>query len=168
MSPLTIEAYEGDLAQLMKFLGDKVVIEAKTQDIRNYLEKLLFSIGGRSAARKVDTFRHFFKFLLIDRIIKTDPMLRVQYPKGWKVLPKFLTPPEIESILHRVPSKFTQGRLNRRNQAMFELLYASALRASEIVNARMVDLNLADRVLMVRGKGDKERIVRSASQRLKR
>ena len=80
-------------------------------------------MSARSAARKVTTLRHFFKFLLIDRLIKIDPMLRVASPKGWKVLPKFLAPFEIETALNMETN--AHGYVTRRNHAIVGLLDAS-------------------------------------------
>ena len=103
------------------------------------------------------TLRHFFKFLFMDGLIGADPMLRVESPKFGKTLPRFLALSEIDAVLNRGNADAGEY-LTVRNQAMLELLYAAALRASEIIGARLVDLNLADRYLMVCGKGNKERI----------
>jgi integrase/recombinase XerD len=157
LTPLTIEAYRFDLSKLAKFLGRRKLIAARREDIGNYVEHLLATISGRSAARKISTFRHFFKFLLRDRLIATDPMLRVESPKGWKVLPKSLSSSEIEAVLSFETN--AHGYLTRRNHAILELLFASAGRVAEIVGARMIDLNLTERYLIARGKGDKERIM---------
>jgi integrase/recombinase XerD len=153
----TIEAYRSDLAQLSTFLGGRQIVKAETGDLRNHVGQLLTQVSARSAARKVVTFRQFFKFLAMDGRIVRDPMLRVESPKGWKVLPKFLGPSEVEAVLNLETN--AHGYLTRRNRAILELLFASGLRASEIITARLLDLNLADRILIVRGKGDKERMV---------
>ena len=157
LAPNTVESYRCDLVQLSRFLGEKQFVSARCEDLRNHVGQLLSTVSARSAARKVVAFRQFFKLLLMDRIITVDPMLRVVSPKGWKVLPKFLAPSEIDTALNMETN--AHGYLTRRNHAILELLFASGLRASEIIAARMADLNLADRILMVRGKGDKERMV---------
>jgi integrase/recombinase XerD len=142
---------------LSEFLGGRPFVKAETGDLRNHVGQLLTQVSARSAARKVVTMRQFFKFLAMDGRIVRDPTLRVKSPKGWKVLPKFLAPSEIETVLNMETN--AHGYLTRRNHAILELLFASAMRVSEIVRARIVDLNLADRILIVRGKGDKERMV---------
>jgi integrase/recombinase XerD len=168
LAPNTVESYRCDLVQLSKFLGEKQFLTAQCEDLRNHVGQLLSTVSARSAARKVVAFRQFFKFLLMDRIITVDPMLRVASPKGWKVLPKALSPSEIEAVLNVDTN--AHGYLTRRNRAILELLDAAALRASEIVGAKMLDLNLADRYLVVCGKGNKERIApfgRPAAEALK-
>ncbi len=155
--PLTINAYRCDLTQLSRFLGGRVLITAQCQDLRDYQGQLLSTVIARSAARKMAAIRHFFKFLFMDGLIRVDPMLRVESPKFGKALPKFLALPEIDAVLDRGNAN-AEEYLTLRNQAMLELLYAGGLRASEITSAKLADLNLVDRYLMVCGKGDKERI----------
>jgi integrase/recombinase XerD len=155
--PHTINAYRCDLIQLSRFFGGRELITAKCQDLRDYTGQLLSTVGARSAARKVSCFRRFFKFLFMDGLIVADPMLRVESPKFGKALPKLLALPEIDAVLDQNNAN-AEEYLTRRNQAILELLYAGGLRASEITGARLVDLNLADRYLMVCGKGNKERI----------
>ena len=119
-------------------------------------------IEGRSVARKVTSLRQFYRFLLMDRIISVDPTTGMRSPKVWKILPKALGTSELDAILNETgdyaPAHFGKY-LNRRDQALLELAYAGGLRVSEMTCARLVDLNLTERLLIVRGKGDKERIV---------
>ena len=155
--PVTIKTYRSDLAQLSEFLDRRQLVTAQCQDLRDYVGHLLGTLTARSAARKMAVIRHFFKFLFMDGLIVTDPMLRVESPKFGTTLPKFLTASEIDAVLNQSTSAW--GYLTRRNQAIVELLFASGIRAAEIICARLADLNLADRHLLVRGKGNKERIV---------
>ncbi len=134
---------------------DGPIVKTGFQEARNYEGYLLSTVKASSAARKISTLRHFFKFLFMDRFIKIDPMLRVQSPKIEKTLPNFLSLLEIDSVL-TAPGSGDPRTL--RDRAMLELFYAAALRASELAGARVSDLNLAERVIVVRGKGDKERI----------
>jgi site-specific recombinase XerD len=87
LAPNTVKSYRCDLIQLSKFLGEKQFVSARCEDLRKHVGQLLFTVSSRSGARKVVTFRQFFKFLLMDRLIAADPMLGVESPKGWKVLP---------------------------------------------------------------------------------
>jgi integrase/recombinase XerD len=151
----TIQAYESDLAQLSKEFSDRKLIAARSKGLSTYVGKLLSIMTARSAARKVTCFRTFFKFLLLDGVIERDPMLRVETPKGWKTLPKWLSASEMNTVL-TVPQSDNVETL--RDQAIFELLYGAALRVSELVSARISDLDLTERFIRVRGKGDKERI----------
>jgi integrase/recombinase XerD len=130
-------------------------VAAGFQDLRDYEGHLLSTAKSSSAARKVSTLRHFYKFLFMDRLITIDPMHRVQSPKIGRSLPKFLSEKEIDSLLTSSPNNDAKAL---RDRAILELFYAAALRVSELAGARLCDLNLAERFIVVHGKGDKERI----------
>jgi integrase/recombinase XerD len=165
LAPLTVESYTSDVGQFVEFLKGRgrALTEARREDIRGFLSQL-FSNGvkDRSVARKLSTLRHFYKYLLLDRIIQHDPTLEIDSPKQWKILPKSLARTEIISMLGTAgdsgDSKLSAA-LAQRDQAMVEMLYASGLRVSEIVNVKLEDLKLEMGCVLVRGKGDKERIV---------
>lgn len=123
----------------------------------------LFSnaVDGRSVARKLSALRHFYRYLLLDELIDHDPTLNIDSPKQWKVLPKSLATDEIESLMLNKQGR--DANLNpamaSRDHAMLEVFYAGALRVSELVAVKLEDLKLDLGYLLVRGKGDKERIV---------
>ena len=102
---------------------------------------------------------------MLDKRIDHDPTLNIESPRQWKVLPKSLARDEVESTLAAPAARAgTRGQkdataLAIRDRAMLELLYAGALRVSEMVNATLEDLKLESGYMLVRGKGDKERIV---------
>jgi integrase/recombinase XerD len=165
LAPLTVEAYESDLVQFAEFLQTRrrTLMDARREDVRGFLSQL-FSNGvkDRSVARKLSTLRHFYKYLLLDRMIKHDPTLEIDSPKQWKVLPKSLAKTEIDSMLESagiVGESKLSAALGQRDQAMVEVLYAGGLRVSEIVSVKLEDLKLDMGYVLVRGKGDKERIV---------
>ena len=175
LARLTVEAYTCDLGQWAEFLAKRKrsVLAAKRQDVRNFLDALFsHSVDGRTVARKLSALRHFYKFLLLDRIITADPTLNIDSPKQWKVLPKSLARVEVETMLespraHR-ETKEAQA-IALRDKAMLEMLYAAALRVSELVSVKLEDLKLEQGHVLVRGKGDKERMVplgRSAMESL--
>jgi integrase/recombinase XerD len=156
LSPLTIKEYTRDLTHLSRFLGSRDLIAARSRDIGDYEAKLLSgNMKARSVARKISTFRNFFKFLLMDKLISADPMIHIQSPKIGKALPKFLTSSEVVRVLNA--SGNAREYLWRRNQAILELFYGSGVRVSEIIGARLANLNLAGRRFVVCGKGNKER-----------
>ncbi|HEX6879664.1 MAG TPA: site-specific tyrosine recombinase XerD [Terriglobales bacterium] len=164
LAPLTIEAYQRDLGQFAEFLRDhkRSLDDARRQDVRDFLDNLFHhQVDGRTVARKLSTLRHFYKFLLLDRHIKHDPTLNIDTPKQWKVLPKSLARPEVESMLKpRLPRDDKQSQaLAIRDQALLEVLYAGAIRVSELCGLKLDDLKLDLGYMLVRGKGDKERIV---------
>src|SRR5208282_314674 len=115
-----------------------------------------------SVARKLSALRHFYKYLLLDRYIASDPTLNIDTPRQWKVLPKSLAADEVEAVLQG-PPRAKDDRLSQaltgRDRAMLEVFYAGALRVSEVINLKLEDLKLELGYVLVHGKGDKERIV---------
>jgi integrase/recombinase XerD len=165
LAPLTVDAYESDLTQFAEFLEARrrELVLARREDVRGFLSQLFANgVQGRSVARKLSTLRHFYKYLLLDRMIKHDPTLEIDSPKQWKVLPKSLAASEIDSMLEAAgkpgDSKLSAA-LAQRDRAIVEMLYAGGLRVTEIVNVKLEDLKLDVGHVLVRGKGDKERIV---------
>ena len=137
--------------------------EARRQDVKDFLSSLLSNgLDGRSVARKLSALRHFYKYLLLDRYIQVDPTLNLDTPRQWKVLPKSLAASEVEEVL-KGPPRATDNRISQalalRDRAMLEVFYAGALRVSEVITLKIEDLKLEAGYVLVRGKGDKERIV---------
>jgi integrase/recombinase XerD len=165
LRPLTCEAYLCDLRTFSEFLEGRhgVLLSATQQDVSAFLEHLrTHGIDSRSAARKLSCLRGFYKWLLLDRRIHHDPTINIDSPKSWKVLPKSLAEPEVNEMLERaaLAASHPQARATAlRDRAILELLYAAGLRVSEIVGLTASDLALDAGRVLVRGKGDKERIV---------
>jgi integrase/recombinase XerD len=165
LRPLTCEAYDGDLKTFAEFLEGRqgVLVTATQQDVAAFLEHLrTHSIDSRSAARKLSCLRGFYKWLLLDRRTHHDPTINIESPKAWKVLPKSLAEPEVAEMLERaaMQAEHPQARATAlRDRAILEMLYAGGLRVSEITGLETGDLALDAGRVLVRGKGDKERIV---------
>jgi integrase/recombinase XerD len=170
LARLSIAAYTTDIGQFAEFLEKRkrILLTARRNDIREFLQQLFsHQVDGRSVGRKLSALRHLYRYLLLDKTIEHDPTLNLETPRQWKVLPKSLAHDEVEATLaapaarqtssHR-PSKHAPS-LAARDTAMLELLYAGALRVSELVTAKLEDLKLESGYMLVRGKGDKERIV---------
>jgi integrase/recombinase XerD len=165
---LTIEAYSRDLAQFADFLEKRKqpLTSARRVDVRDFIQELFSNqLDGRSVGRKLSVLRHLYRYLLLDNKIDQDPTLNIHSPKQWKVLPKSLSRDEVEATLasaqrdRRPGSSKRSEALALRDQAMLELLYAGGVRVSEVANARLEDLKLDMGYILVRGKGDKERMV---------
>ena len=162
---LTIAAYSSDLSHFAGFLDKRKVAFTKVrrEDVREYIQELFSnSLDGRSVGRKLSAIRHLYRHLLLDGKIDKDPTLNIDLPKQWKVLPKALTRDEVGAMLAERPlqKESARGRaLALRDRAMLELLYAGGVRVSEVADARLQDLKLEMGYIMVRGKGDKERMV---------
>lgn len=165
LAPLTISAYTTDLCQFAEFLEarNRLFTTARREDVRDFLQQLFSnSVDGRSVGRKLSALRHLYRHLLIDEKIRHDPTLNIDSPKQWKVLPKSLAQDEITATLASPkPLKNTKlsAAIAARDRAMLEVFYAGALRVTEVVNAKLEDLKLDMGYMLVRGKGDKERIV---------
>ena len=162
---LTIAAYTSDLAQFAEFLEqrEQLLRGARRDDVRDFIQDLFSNqLDGRSVGRKLSAIRHFYRYLLLDGKIEKDPTLNIDSPKQWKVLPKSMSRDEVETTLAAakpVNDNLRSQALALRNRAMMELLYASGVRVSEVSDARLEDLKLDTGYLLVRGKGDKERMV---------
>jgi integrase/recombinase XerD len=171
LAPLSISAYTTDICQFSEFLEKRkrLLLTARRIEVRGFLQQLFsHQVDGRSVGRKLSALRHLYRYLLLDKKIDHDPTLNIESPKQWKVLPKALARDEMEATL-AAPSERRNGggernteysaALAARDHAMLEVFYAGALRVSEIVNAKLEDLKLEAGYMLVRGKGDKERVV---------
>jgi integrase/recombinase XerD len=164
LAPLTIAAYTTDIAQFAEFLGKRrALLTARRDDVRAFIQQLFAnSVDGRSVGRKLSALRHLYKYLLLDKAIAHDPTLNIDSPRQWKVLPKSLALDETEAVLRgpRARANTQQSAaIAARDRAMLEMFYAGALRVSEIIGVKLEDLKLDLGYVLVRGKGDKERIV---------
>ena len=165
LAPLTVAAYTTDVGQFAGFLQEhkRTLLNARRNDVRDFIQQLFSnSVDGRSVGRKLSTLRHFYRYLLLDKLIDHDPTLNIDSPKQWKVLPKSLARDEMETMLqapHASSNRKLAEAIASRDRAMLEMFYAGALRVSEITGVKLEDLKLDLGYVLVRGKGDKERIV---------
>ena len=139
------------------------MLTARRNDVRDFIQQLFAnSVDGRSVGRKLSALRHLYRYLLMDKVLERDPTLNIDSPKQWKVLPKSLARDEIETLL-RDSAITRDGEISQaiaaRDRAMLEVFYAGALRVSEIIAVKLEDLKLDLGYVLVRGKGDKERLV---------
>src|SRR5690242_8857824 len=166
LTPLTVGAYKSDLIQFAEYLAARRrrdLDKATREDVRGFLSQLFANgVKDRSVARKLSTLRHFYKYLLLDRIIQQDPTLEIDSPKQWKILPKSLAVSEIDAMMEsagEAGDSQLSAALAQRDQTMLEVFYAGGMRVSEIISVKLEDLKLELGYILVRGKGDKERIV---------
>jgi integrase/recombinase XerD len=171
LADLSINAYHTDLLQFSEFLEkrNRLLLTAQQIDVRDFLQQLWsHQVEARSVGRKLSALRHLYRFLLLDKKIERDPTLNIESPKQWKILPKALAHDEISTTLSAPLAQRTLESNGRNHQSlaiairdatMLEVFYAGALRVSEMVNAKLEDLKLDAGYMLVRGKGDKERVV---------
>ena len=159
LSPNTLESYARDLTALGEFAAgreraieslDRQSLEAFVRQQRNH------GLSPRSVARRVAAVRSFYKFLVLDKRLERSPADDLSPPRAWPALPKFLSMDDIDALIAQ-PDVATPRGL--RDRAMIELLYATGLRVSELVNVRAADLHVREQYLTCVGKGSKERIV---------
>lgn len=153
----TILSYINDLYYLYEFVK-KDLVKVTEEDIRDYLELLnLKKEQITSIRRKISTFKSFYKFLYKNEIIdkKDYPLMKIAYPKQEKKLPKFIYYNDLLEIINEA-SKNKDGI---RDKLIIEMLYATGMRVSELVNVKLNDIDFNNRRIIVCGKGNKERIV---------
>ncbi len=157
VSDNTLEAYRNDLAKLSVF------IRHAGGSLETTSEAELFSflsvesvLSTRTAARRLSALRRFFRYLVRERMIATDPTQRIASPRIGRALPKAMSEIEVEALL---AAPDTETLLGLRDRTMLELLYATGLRVSELVGILVTQINLSQGVVRVIGKGDRERLV---------
>ena len=155
---LTVAAYRNDLLDVARFLKRGSLEEATSDDLRSYLARLSrLGMAPRSAARKLSALRQFFRFLVLERVRADDPTAPLDAPRLGRPLPKILSQDEASALL--AAARATQGPDGARLVCLLELLYGSGLRVSELVELPLAAARGDKRFLVVRGKGDKERLV---------
>lgn len=164
LSPNTIEAYRNDLAHLEAFMmrNDLNLENVTLEQLHTFAASLHeYGITPRSQARVLSGVRSFFRFLVLDGVVESDPTELLEWPSLPEHLPVVLTLEEIDRIEDSIDLSKAEGA---RNRAIIEVLFSCGLRVSELVNMKLSDLYLEDRVLLVRGKGNKERLVPVSSK----
>jgi len=159
LAPNSVESYARDLVHLGRFAAGRGV--ALTDLDRPALEAFVRALMGagmspRSVARIVAATRGFYRYLLIGRRIATNPADDLQPPRAWATLPKYLSVEEVDTLLAQPDVSTPRGL---RDRAFIELLYATGLRVSELVDLKVSDVNLEGGFLTTKGKGSKERLV---------
>ena len=159
LSANTLGAYRADLMALARDLDahDVVLQDASKADLLAFIARRVE--GGakpRSTARQLSSFRRFFRYIMREGHRGDDPTVDIEMPRIGRSLPKTLTEDEVESLL-QAPN--TDEPLGHRDRAMLELLYATGLRVSELINLRQSQVNFNQGVLRIVGKGDRERLI---------
>lgn len=159
LSDNSVSAYRTDMQKLTDFMeGIGVEPESVTMEqIQNFLAYLNdLGLKKRSQSRVLSAIRGFFKYLMIEEVIDSDPTELIESPKIGRKLPEVLSVHEIDAMEAAIDLGKPDGH---RNKAMIETLYSCGLRVSELVSLKLTDLFFDDGYIRVIGKGDKERLV---------
>lgn len=161
LSANTLEAYERDLEKLLQFLeikGSSVIPEQLNHQLLAEFITWINELGmtARSQARILSGIKAFFKYLLIENIVHTDPTELIEGPKVGQKLPDFLTVEEVNALIDAIDRSKPEGE---RNRALLETLYSCGLRVSELTDLKISQSYFDIGFVKVRGKGNKERIV---------
>ncbi len=157
----TIYSYRSDLERFIESIhvlaGAKSTGDLGQEDLSRHVESLYKAgLSPRSIARHITTLRNFFKFVMREGTVQTDPTEFLASPKQWSTLPKYLNREELERLLAAPPLASASGI---RDRSMLELLYATGLRVSELCGLPLAAVEREMGVLKVTGKGNKQRLV---------
>ena len=161
LSPATVRAYSADLRDLLAAVGDRDIQDIALEDLREWLWKATRRGDARSTlARRTAAARGFFAWAHENGAILDDPSLRLIAPRRGRSLPKVATSSAMDAVLSAAEERAADADPRAlRDAALLELLYASALRVSELCGTDLDDLDTQRRTVRVMGKGRKERIV---------
>lgn len=155
----TKKNYEIDINEFMNYLKDKEInyTDVNYEFIKEYLVYMYNKKYKRNTiARKLSSLRSFYKYLFNNNIIKTNPFKYVKTPKKEKMLPKYLSVVDLETIFNVPNLNFNLGQ---RDRLILEILYATGIRVGELVEIKVSDIDFFNKEIKVNGKGNKQRIV---------
>ena len=158
-SPNTIEAYVRDVEKMLEFFDEAGVDykSPKLEDFTNFLVEISsMGIAVRSQARIISGIKQFYKYLVVEDILKDSPAELVEAPKIGRHLPSVLSVEEIDAIKGAIDLSKPEGH---RNKAIIETMYSCGLRVSELVNLKMSNVFFDEKYVRVEGKGSKQRLV---------
>jgi len=159
LSANTLGAYRADLVALRRWLAERDVslIYATRSDLLAFIAyRTEQGAKPRSTARQLSSFRRFYRFLLREATIQDDPTVKIEMPRIGRSLPQSLSEGEVESLLS---APEVSDPLGHRDRTMLEVLYATGLRVSELINLKQSEINLNQGVARIVGKGGRERLI---------
>src|SRR5947208_2901981 len=159
LSENTLGAYRADLMALNQRLGTRSIelARATRADILDYIAwRVESGAKPRSTARQLSSFRRFYRYLLREGVLSEDPTAQIAMPKIGRALPQSLSEEEVEALL---AAPTVAEPLGHRDRAMLEVLYATGVRVSELINLKLAQINLNQGVVRISGKGDRERLI---------
>ena len=168
LSANTLESYGSDIKKYLSFLksrNDRSIVTSTRLDLLAFVNfEKKRGLSSRSCARALSCVKTFFKFLVQDGVLKKSPILDVETPRLEKQLPSVLSVDEVEAL---IAAPDIDSPLGLRDRALFELLYATGLRVSELVSLTVNAINVDAGFVLVMGKGSKERVIPVGEEALK-
>ena len=157
LSKNTLSAYRQDIVNFHTWLESINLNKVNKTTILEYLSfRLEKGYSSRSTARSLSSLRVFYAFLVTKNMIEENPTLKIDSPKIGHSLPKILSEEDVKKLIN---APDTEKPIGLRDRAMLELLYACGLRISELISLDVLNINIRQGLVSVRGKGEKERIV---------
>lgn len=156
LSNNTLSAYRSDLKIFAAWLN-KDLLAVDSGNIAEFLaNRYQLGMSSKTTARILSSLRRFYGYFLRDNVIQTDPTALISAPKTTRVLPQSLTEADVEALLNAPQIALPRGQ---RDKSMLEMLYATGLRVSELVDLKFEQLNFRQGVVQIVGKGGRERLV---------
>ena len=160
LSQNTVKAYETDISAFINWIKENTklkLIDIKEENINKYISYLFeLNLKSSSVNRKISSIKSLYMFLVKKNILKNSPINEVISPKQEKYLPFSMSEDEVDKLLN---SPKPSNKIEKRDKAMIEMLYATGMRISELVNLKITDIDLQRCVVKVLGKGSKERLI---------
>lgn len=156
----TVSSYSFDVCDFTKFIRGlgKIFKDIKADDVKSWILDLTErQIGKRSIKRKMSSLKSFYAWMYLQKKVDSDPFEYVHSPKATHALPDFFSEKEIDALL--TANEKRTDKLKDRDQALLMLMFASGLRASEVVNLTFNQVDFDNRIMKVSGKGNKDRLV---------
>ena len=149
----TLLSYKHDLNKFYNYFKNKNIYEIDNLCIKEYIKKL--KLNEKSISRTISCLKSFYKFLIIEKVLKDNPTDGLYMPKIKKSLPNIISVDDVSKLLNiELKDDFSY-----RNKAMLELMYATGLRVSELIELKLNDVDFNDDIIRIMGKGSKERLV---------
>ena len=160
LSQNTVKAYEADISAFINWIKENTKLklkDIKEENINKYISYLFeLNLKSSSVNRKISSIKSLYMFLVKKNILKNSPVNEVISPKQEKYLPFSMSEDEVDKLLN---SPKTSNKIEKRDKAMIEMLYATGMRISELVNLKITDIDTQRCVVKVLGKGSKERLI---------
>lgn len=168
LSDNSVDAYIRDVQKLEEYAnmeGISSVKEITMENVQTFIKYIAeLGLSPRSQARLLSGIKAFYKYLLLENEISTDPTELIESPKLGRKLPDTLSIEEVDALIHAVDLSKPEGE---RNKTMLEVLYSCGLRVSELINLKISNIYFNDGFIRITGKGDKERLVPIGKQAIK-